>query len=245
VDAVLLTNSCARGCATPDSCLDILVLAPENGTAADRAALTGAWRDHYASSAPVFDALRRAGRFSVVHLDVHDGAFAPGPREDDEDIGDFELQIGNYVAYAHPLWQRTDRFARLRAAWLPFYDDTLRRERLAAADAYCRDCLDHIAPYVARGLHFQAFDRLYNAFRAFLQCLFLARSVYPIAYNKWLRQQIVDLLHLPDLYPALPRLFEISRFESDEVIAKADDLRRLLDQYGQESTMATTENPKL
>ena len=27
-DAVLLTNSCARGKATPDSCLDVLVLAP-------------------------------------------------------------------------------------------------------------------------------------------------------------------------------------------------------------------------
>ena len=90
VNAVLLTNSCARGCATPDSCLDILVLAPENSATANRAALTAAWCDHYAS-APVFDALRCAGRFSVVHLDVHDGVFAPGPREDDEDIGDFEL----------------------------------------------------------------------------------------------------------------------------------------------------------
>jgi hypothetical protein len=96
---------------------------------------------------------------------------------------------------------------------------------------YCLNNLDHIPPYVGRGLYFQAFNRLYHALGEFLQALFIHRRVYPIAYDKWVREQIVDILGLPDLYPQLVHLLEIQSFESDEMIGKATQLRRLWDEY--------------
>ncbi len=56
---------------------------------------------------------------------------------------------------------------------------------------------------VDRGLYFQAFDRLYNAHQEFLQALFISRRTYPIVYNKWIHEQIVDILHLPELYESI------------------------------------------
>ena len=82
-----------------------------------------------------------------------------------------------------------------------------------------------------RGLHFQCFNRFYDAFREFLQALFIARRTYPIAYDKWIQEQIVEILGLPKLYERLPRLFEIHNFESHEILDKANTLRSLLDKY--------------
>ena len=85
--------------------------------------------------------------------------------------------------------------------------------------------------YVERGLYFQSLDRLYNAFREFLQALFIARRTYPIAYNKWIREQVEEILGLPELYAQLPRLFEIQHFESQEIAHKAKDVERMLEDY--------------
>ena len=228
VEAVLLVNSCARGKATRDSCLDILILVPE--AAPGIAALEQAWQRRYQTD-PTFEALRQAGKFSVVHLDISDGRFEPEPHPDDEYPDSFELVIGNYLVYAVPLWQRNDRVARLKSQWLPYYDEELRRERLAGVRWYCRHNLEHIPLYVARELYFQSFDRLYNAFQAFLQGLFIARRTYPIAYNKWIHEQVVDILGLPELYERLPHLFEIRRFESAELVDKVQELQSLLAVY--------------
>jgi hypothetical protein len=75
--------------------------------------------------------------------------------------------------------------------------------------------LDHVPFFVGRGLYFQAFDRLYKAFQEFLQALFIARRVYPIAYNKWIHEQVAVRLGLPELYAQLPKILEITRLESD------------------------------
>ena len=96
---------------------------------------------------------------------------------------------------------------------------------------YCLNNLDHIPLYVARGLHFQCFNRFYDAFREFLQALFIARRTYPIAYDKWIQEQIVEILGLPELYQQLLRLFEIRRFKSHEILDKANTLKDLLDEY--------------
>ncbi len=66
---MLLTNSCARRKATPDSCLDILVLLQEP---AEKAALEQVWEQHHRIE-PIFRALEQAGKFSLVHLDIGDG----------------------------------------------------------------------------------------------------------------------------------------------------------------------------
>ena len=226
-EAVLLVNSCARGQATPDSCLDITVLVPNDG---DIAALEAAWAAHEVHD-PAVAALHAVGTFSDVHLNVIDGRFGPDPHPADEYPDDVEIAVGNALAYSVTLWERTNRLRQLRAEWLPYYDEELRQERLADTRWCCAHFLDHIPLYVARGLYFQAFARLWSAFRVFLQALFIARRTYPIAYDKWIRDQIVDILGLPELYARLPGLFEIGRLESDELAGKARDLRDLLDTY--------------
>jgi hypothetical protein len=139
--------------------------------------------------------------------------------------------VGNFLVYSVPLWQGSDYYERLQQQWLPYYDETLRLERLAMVRWHCLNNLHHIPLYVERRLYFQAFDRLYNAFQEFLQALFIARRTYAIAYNKWIREQVAEILALPELYTQLSRLLEIQHFESREIVEKAATLERLLEAY--------------
>lgn len=226
-DTVLLVNSCARGKATRDSCLDIKVLVPEG---MDTSALDDAWQHRY-NTDPDFAALRRAGTFSVVHLDIEDGRLDLDPHPADEYPDYFEVGIGNLLEYSALLWERGDRLAQLKRQWLPYYEEWLRQERLTEVRWCCQHYLEHIPLYVERGLYFQSFARLWGAFQMFLQALFIAHRTYPIAYDKWIHEQVVDILDLPDLYEQLPHLFEIERFEGTALVGKAQDLQRLLDTY--------------
>lgn len=225
-DAVLLVNSCARGKATPDSCLDLqVIVAPD---AVER--LDAEFRA-FAAGSDAVAGLRHAGRYSDLHLDVLDGIVEPGAI-DEEGIDWFEVELGNLFVYSATLFVRGARLERLRERWLPYYDDGLRRERLQAARWFALDVnLDRIPWLVDRGLHFQAFDRLYRAFQGFLLGLHVSRRTYPIAYNKWIREQVAENLRLPELYEQLPRLFELDRFESRVLEAKARELRKLVAAY--------------
>jgi hypothetical protein len=228
VDAVLLTCSCARGRATPDSCLDIAVMIAAD---ADPAPLWNAWEIHYQEAA-VFRALRQAGAFSNVDLDLVHGIFEPDPDAHGWTTGPdaFELEIGNTLVYSVPLWERDERFEQLRTEWLPYYDEELRAERLAMVRGYCLNNLAHIPLYAARGLAFQCLERLRMAYGEFLQALFIARRTYPIAYDKWIREQLVEILGMPDLYAQSITLFEIEDLESDEIVDKSEKLETLLEQ---------------
>jgi hypothetical protein len=230
VEAVLLTCSCARGKASRDSCLDIDVLATPETMRRERATWEDAWHRHD-QSAPVFQALRAVGKYSQVDLDFNDGDFVPQPRGWTSGPDEFELGIGNLLAYSVPLWQGGDYYQRLREKWLPYYGEELRRERLAAVRRFCFNNLDHIPLYVPRGLYFQAFRRLYDAQREFLQALFISRRVYPIAYDKWIQEQIVEILGLPELYPQLLSILEISDFDSEQIAERGEQLARLYAQF--------------
>ncbi len=225
-DAVLLVNSCARGKATPDSCLDMQVI-----VAPDAVNDTDAAFRSFAAEDDALVALQRAGRFSDLHLDVTDGILTPG-RIDEEGIDWFEVSVGNLFVYSVPLLVRGERLERLREKWLPFYGEEMRRERVDAARWFVLDNnLARIPWFLDRALYFQAFDRFYRAFQGFLLGLHVARRTYPIAYNKWIREQIVDNLDLPELYAELPKLFELERFESRTLERKAQALLRLVDEY--------------
>ncbi len=215
VETVLLTNSCARGKASKDSCLDIAALVQPGVWERDGGAMDKAWEQFYRSD-DIFRQLEAAGQFAEVHFDYITGQFAPSPRDDVSPPDSFEIEIGNYLVYAHPLFHRSEYWQQLRHRWLPYYDDDLRAERLAISRQHGLDNLEHIPLYVARGLHFQSLDRLWLATQDFLQGLFIARRTYPIAYNKWIREQIIDILGLPELYAQLTTLFEIERFEGDD-----------------------------
>jgi predicted nucleotidyltransferase len=232
VDALLLMGSCARGKADRSSCLDILVLCRPGDLPAARADLEPAWEAHYQSQ-PVFAEMRALAPFSHVDLDFIDGAFDPVRHNHGWTTGadEFELEVGNTLAYSVPLWEGGSYYQELRAHWLPYYGEELRNERLAMVTRYCRNNLAHITGFIPRKLYFQSFKRLYHAFEEFLQALFISRRVYPIAYDKWVHEGIVDILGLPELYARLPRLFEISRFESEEILDKARALDEIVDEY--------------
>jgi predicted nucleotidyltransferase len=230
IDAVILVNSCARGKATRDSCLDIVVLAQPDSSRSQLSDLQTGWEELEKSS-EVIKALYKVGKYSVVHPDFIHGVFVPNEQDEAAGPDDFELQIGNFLAYSVPLWQGSDYFAHLRQQWLPYYNEELRQQRLDRVRWYCLNNLHHIPLYIERGLYFQSFDRLYNAYREFLQALFIARRTYPIAYNKWIREQIEDILGLPELYAQLAHLFEIQSFESHEIATKAKEVEQLLEKY--------------
>lgn len=226
VDAVLLTNSCARGKATSDSCLDMQVIVPtavvERVDANFRA---------FAAEDESVAGLIAVGRFSDLHVDVTDGIVEAGAI-DEEGIDSFEVFVGNLFVYSFPVFTRGGRFESLAAHWLPYYGDDLRRERLEAARWFVLDNnLARIPWFVERELYFQAFDRFYRAFQGFLLGLHIARRTYPIAYNKWIREQVADNLGLAELYDQLPPLFELDQFESGALNAKAEQLAILTERY--------------
>lgn len=230
IDAVMLVNSCARGKATRDSCLDINILVQPEALKAQIKALEAGWASFEESDASI-QALKSAGKYSVVHLDFVDGVFTP--YEQDEAAGPdwFEVGVGNLLAYGVPLWQSSDYLVQIKAQWLPYYNDELRAQRLTKVRWFCLNNLHHIPLYIERGLYFQSFDRLYNAYQEFLQALFISRRTYPIAYNKWIREQIEDILGEPALYDQLTHLFEIKNFESKEIADKALEIEALLERY--------------
>ena len=238
IETVCLTCSCARGKASRDSCLDMLVLGRPEVMATAQAGIQEAWDKFYITD-PIFQKLAAVGKYAHVDLEFSDGHFAPTPRGWTNGPDGFELAIGNYLVYSVSLHQKSDYFDKLKAEWLPYYDETLRCERLLMARKYCLNNLDHILLYIERGLHFQCFHRFYDAFREFLQVLFIAQRTYPIAYDKWIREQIVEILELPKLYDQLTRLFEMSSFESHEILDKANILKNLLDEYAPVSSQRT------
>jgi predicted nucleotidyltransferase len=228
VEAVILVNSCARGTALPGSDLDLALLVGPALCAEHRRSMERAWQGWYESRA-IFRDLERLSRFARIHLDLFDGVFRPETWDDGGGPDAFEIEIGNRVAHGVPLWERSSAFAELRARWLPYYGDDLRRERLAMVRSACRLDLERVRSGVGRTLYFYAFDRLYHAFQEFLQALFIANRVYPIAYDKWIREQVTGWLGLPGLYAELPALLEVRRLESDELLGKADRLLEMLE----------------
>jgi len=230
VHAVLLVNSCARGVAIPESDLDMAILVDPALPKAAQQLMESQWLEYYAA-APVFTQLKQLGRFSGVHLDLFNGLWQPERWDEGGGPDAFEIEIGNQVAHAVPLWQRDRTFADLRAVWLPYYAPALQQERLRMVQDACRLNVDRLQFYVGRTLYFQAFDRLYHAFQEFLQALFISRSTYPIAYNKWIREQVEDWLQLPTLYKELPSILQVQRLESRQLLDNARQLLGLLDTW--------------
>ena len=230
IDAVLLVNSCARGKATRDSCLDMVILAKPEESRSQLKDLEAGWEELEKSNQAI-QSLYKVGKYSVVHPDFIHGVFVPYEQDEAAGPDDFEVRVGNFLAYSVPLWQGSDYLLQLRQQWLPYYNEELRLQRLTKVRWFCLNNLHHIPPYIERGLYFQSFDRLYDAYREFLQALFIARRTYPIAYNKWIREQVEEILGLPELYEQLTHLFEIKQFESYEIANKAKEVEELLDKY--------------
>lgn len=217
VDAVLLVGSWARGMAHDESDVDLAVLAS--------APVEAAW-EQSEERRRAEALLQPLTRWSTIEVDSFAGDPHPAPRGWTSGPDDFELRIGNWIVHAEPLWERGNAFQELRNRWLPYYDDALRARRLTDVVMYCVNDLDHIPWSLDRGDRFHAFDRLYHAVLEFVQALFIARRVYPIAYDKWLEQQLRDLLGLPDITVQLAAALDIGRVREGAATVEA-----LLNEY--------------
>jgi hypothetical protein len=224
-EAISLVGSCAR---RPDANdLDLSVLVPDT-SAARRV------EEAFARFAARSDAIARLpllGPFVEVDLGAITGEFGPGPRSWTSGPDDFEVAVGNEVAYSVPLWERDGRLDDLRSRWLPFYGDEMRAERLSDARMYVVNDLDHIPLMIRRDEPFHAFHRLYLAFQGFLQALFISRRTYPIAYDKWIREQVEGILGLDDLYTRLPAVVGVDGLRPPALAEASELLRDLLDTW--------------
>jgi hypothetical protein len=177
-----------------------------------------------------------------VHLDLIRGEYIPETWDDGGGPDWFEVAIGNQLAYAAPMYTAGRFYRQLQAEWLPFYNGDLRNQRLDMVRAACAYDLDHVPFFVQRGLHFQAFDRLYKSLQEFLQALFISHRVYPLAYNKWIRMQVEEWLGLPELYHALPAVISVRNIESSELVDRAYDLENLLEQWAVDQPSMTNQS---
>lgn len=162
--------------------------------------------------------------FAKAVVDVPQRHWTSGPDS-------YELDIGNTYVYSALVFERDQYFTEASKRYLPYYDESLRQERLAEVLKFCINNLDHIPLYNARELYFQSFSRMYDASREFLQALFISRKVYPIAYDKWIKKQLVEILDLPDVYKQLVSVYEVSDLEGDDLITNSEKLRKLVEEY--------------
>jgi predicted nucleotidyltransferase len=229
VDTVLVVNSCARGKATAESDLDFAILINPEITATDVKDIESTWQ-LYSNTQPVLLKYKTSNKFAHLHLDVVNGNYIPALIENGEPIDQFEIEIGNQICYSAPMDDGGSYFRDLQSKWLPYYNENLRLQRLETVRDACNYHLDHIPFFIKRELYFQSFHILCTAFQQYLQFLFIANKTYPIAYNKWIKEQIIKWLKMPDLYPRLSAILSVTNIESTEINRKAAMLRDLLNE---------------
>ena len=148
VDAVLLVGSCTRAKGYQD--IDFAVLIRADATNGARQALQTDW-DAFNAADAAMQGVRDLGEFGRVDMDFIDGVFTPHERGWTSGPSAYELELGNYIAYSLPLFERGSRYAELREEHLPYYAEELAARRLAAARKYCLNNISHVHTFVERG----------------------------------------------------------------------------------------------
>ncbi len=226
VMSMLLFCSCARGKAIKDSCLDICIIVKDKKQISN---IHKKFRK-FEENQVVVD-LKKIGLYSHIDLLVTDAKVVETQRDWTSGPDEFELELGNIFNYSVVLFDHKNYFKNLQKKWIPYYSESLRKKRLEKVIMYCLNNLGHVEPYVKRGLYFQAFDRLYGANQEFMQALFIKKKTYPISYDKWIKEQFVDILKMPKLYKQFVDNIQIKNLESDELISKAKNLIKLVNQH--------------
>lgn len=227
IDTVLVVNSCARGQAVPESDLDFAILSKPDVSQVEIKNIEIAWQDYMLTQSTILK-YKQSSPFSHLHLDIIDGNYTPTIWEIGVVSDCFELEIGNQICYSTPMDYEGLYFKELQTKWLPYYNDELRQCRLTMIKNACEYDLKHIPVLLERELFFHAFDILCKAFQEYLQILFIANKIYPIAYNKWIKYQIFNLINKPNLYPKLSPILSIKNIESNEMNDKAEMISELL-----------------
>jgi hypothetical protein len=167
--------------------------------------------------------------WSAVDLDLTAGVFEAGDHGWTSGADSFELEVGNTIAWSHPLLRRGGRYDALCDEYLPYYDRALRHDRLAMVIRYARNNLEHVVPYALRNLGFQAYKRLHHAIEEYLQALFIERRIYALAYDKWIREQLEFVLQEPGIYEELASILPTPSLRVHRLADRAARLGALVD----------------
>jgi predicted nucleotidyltransferase len=225
VMAILLTCSCAREKAHKSSCIDFAIVVKD---LKDKKNIKTTF-EKFEKTSKEYEKLKKLNKYTHIDLDVIDGKFKPSERGICSPSSEFELELGNYVAYSIILFERDKYFSKIKSKYLPYYNESLRKKRAKRTIRCCLNDLDHINQLVKRKLYFHAYDRLYCAIQTFMQALFIKNKIYPISYDKWVKDQYCELLKRPDLYRKIVDTISIKNFESNEINLKAKRLMKLVE----------------
>jgi hypothetical protein len=219
VMAVCLTCSIARGVADSEADLDMVAFTA---------------REHVPALEAVAERHRAASPEIHFDLEISPGNLEPG-QQGWTNVDAFELEVGNYVAYARPLFERADAFQQLQARYLPYYEDALARSRAARFYEVTTNHADRMRRGLRRNSLFDPAERLRLGIQTFLAGLFVCRRVYPIDYTKWVEAQLTELLGLPELLPPLRGLFDIGPLDPQRLATRADALEALAERWLREA----------
>lgn len=140
---------------------------------------------------------------------------------------EFETTIGNLFVYSVTLYEKGARYEKLKQKYLPFYNDELRRIRLAGTRKEFAYKIWKTKWLAERGEYLSSLETLLEAQRIFLQHLFVKKRKYPIDYVKWIREQCSQILQMPNLYSELVSIFNGIELTKKGLANKADTLEKL------------------
>ncbi|MBI2639832.1 MAG: hypothetical protein HYW90_02980 [Candidatus Sungbacteria bacterium] len=226
--AITLVGSILRGKGSHDADVDVDVFVKDQTTIDELS------KEFDIVGPSIIKSLKKnedTGRFFDIGLHIR--TLNPKPKQRFWTSGpdDFEIELGHSFVYCHPVFKRGNSYDRAKEKFFPYYNESLRKKRLKEVKMYCVNNIEHIEPYVKRGLYFQAFKRFHDAAKEFLQALFISKKVYPLDYDKWVKYELIEILKMPKLYKEFAPLYELKKLESDELIYKGRKLHSLLKKY--------------
>jgi len=237
VYAIVLTGSLARGKAVKGSCIDLFIFLPTKRLRSLASTINSRIEAYSRLGGQIayYEGEVEGGiEFGDVRVDVcfTDGRFNPR-REHSFDItrDDFETTVGNLLVYSVPLYQKGTKFQRLKQKYLPFYDDALREIRLKGTAEEFEYKIWKTRWLAERGEYLAALDALLEAHRIFLQHLFIKQRKYPIDYVKWLREQCIRILAMPELYQDITSIAGGIKLTKNGIFEKSNLLETLFVRY--------------
>jgi len=237
VYAVILLGSLARGKAVEGSCIDLCIFLERRQMERLASTVKRRTKDYARLGGEIcyYEGKIEGGiQFGDMRVDVSftDGNFQPSTQHSfDITKDEFETTIGNLFVYAVPLYEKDDRYRHLKRLYLPFYDDALRRARLDGTAKEFRYKVWKTRWLARRGEFYAALDALLEAKRIFLQHLFIKERKYPIDFDKWLKEQCVQILNKPALYEEILTLINKIELTENGIKEKTDLIEKLFTKY--------------
>ena len=225
--AVVVEGSLGWGGATAASDVDVVAFVEPGALASVR---SEDWQARYrglgAEVSPVVGL--RFGRLRA-DVDLTDGQLAPSgglPRLDD-----YELAVGNLVAYAAVVYERDGRFGRWAAQYLPYFEEGWRRERMRLVWLDLGHNLRTVREMADRGLLLHGLERLLYAARYVVHYLFLQERKHALDWLKHLEWQAEHVLGLPALPGELGRVLALPELSAATLCRGAGELETLAARY--------------